>query len=300
MGSIQISVSRIGHNNRKSSSTFKMKSVLSIFSLATAEQLIFCKSGQKDACQFAFDKLDGYPNDSCNVIDTDAQITVNGESSFKTLESYVAENCGMRGVGNDPSVTTDLLGYGCWCSFGQKLKFGVGQPVDLQDKICRQLNHNYRCIEIDAAAEGKTCPFDFKDYMFLMSNIPKNRFSVECQSLHDMLTSMIPNLYKPEDSNCAVRRCVSDSEFLRKSMDLYVEMSHPFNEDLEWIEYGGSFDKDTCGTRLGGEKVEPICCAEYPDRFPIQDSETGCCINKRYNMLIEDCCMDGVFPIGFC
>jgi len=279
-----------------------MKIVIPFLSLATAEQLIFCKSGQDDACQFAFDTLDGHPNDSCNVIDTDAQSIIDGESTFNTLESYVAENCGMRGFDNDNHVRTSLLGYGCWCSFGQKLKFGSGQPVDLQDEICRQLNHNYRCIEIDAAAEGKTCPYDFTDYMVVMSRMTGGTLTSSCDTTHRALGMFFPNDYKPENHDCAVRRCVADTEFTARQLTRQSIDPHGFNSDLKWTEYGGNFDKDTCRGQAG-QRDELICCAEYPDRFPIWNSnQTGCCVDKRYNMVTEDCCMDGSVTAvgGFC
>jgi len=275
-----------------------MKVVLPLLSLATAEQLIFCNSGQDDACQFAFDTLDGQPNDSCNVLDTEEQKIVEGESIFGTLETYISEHCGMRAIANN--VREQLAGYGCWCSFGQKMKFGTGQAKDYQDEICRQLNHNYRCIEIDAAAENKTCPYDFKDYMVVLSPVTGEELTSHCKVMFMAYDLIKPGKYKLEDRKCAIRRCVSDAEFLSKQAQLSVD-SLGFNEDLKWHEYGGSFDKEQCkGT--GGQRDDLICCADYPNRFPIwNSSRTGCCVDKRYDMVNEECCNDGgISAIGYC
>jgi len=279
-----------------------MKSVLPLLSLAVSEQLIFCNSDQDDACQFAFDTLDGYPNDSCYILDTEKENIVAGKSVFGTLSTYISEHCGMRNI--QIGVRKQLAGYGCWCSFGQNLKFGSGPVVDYQDEICRQLNHNYRCMEVDAAVEQKACGYEFKDYMAVLSPVTDERDSIEkCVKIFTFFDTIEPGKYKQEDRPCAIRKCVSDTEFLSKQAQISVDPLG-FDEDLKWLEYGGKFDKEQCKQEQGtvGQRDELICCAAYPNRFPIwNSSQIGCCVNKRYNLVSEDCCNDGgVSAVGYC
>ena len=49
-----------------------------------------------------------------------------------------------------------IWGYGCWCHFGADLMVGHGQPQNVFDAICKDLQLCSRCAKYDGKVEGYT------------------------------------------------------------------------------------------------------------------------------------------------
>lgn len=74
--------------------------------------------------------------------------------------------------------------YGCWCNFKEKpyLYRGHGEPVDVFDEACKQLEENYLCAQAQFKNKGITCDItgttysgkDMYNYYVSFSEIQKD------------------------------------------------------------------------------------------------------------------------------
>ena len=51
----------------------------------------------------------------------------------------------------------DIVGYGCWCHFGDEYQKGRGRVVDEVDGSCKELARGYHCIHMDALKRNESC-----------------------------------------------------------------------------------------------------------------------------------------------
>jgi len=211
--------------------------------------------------------------------------------------------------------------YGCWCHTGDQYPgpFFLTEAIDSKDdydEACKAKHMGYDCIVMDAAANNMVCPPTETDYDLRMTPQPDGSFLLECSETI-------------ENDWCKRRVCLVDMRFLIRQDTLddantfkdLASFGHPgFHDNV------GNFDVSTCkaprdnsGNGEGGKKknITRVCCGDYPYRV-IYDKDNrnnnACCeyddaainaayrfdlkIGQVYNEVMNQCCSDGVQPVG--
>jgi len=205
-------------------------------------------------------------------------------------------SCRNGGPGCTSYFDIDAIwGYGCYCLFGADWRKAHGKPMNEVDSICQKLHHCYKCARIDGAEEDSTCDPAFENYSApVVKDIDNQGIWVSCESG--------PNA----GDNCKIRSCCCDIMFAQGLLDIFfsgVVFDPTLKHELGW-DFEGNCPRPTCSDP-SGYCPAPVkeCCGEYPERFPYapKNGARGCCVNKTYNTLMLECCVNGVTKkVGEC
>jgi len=174
--------------------------------------------------------------------------------------------------------------YGCWCYFYEYGR-GKGEPVDVIDELCKQLQFGYECAIRDGEDEGSFCtPWE----VAYNSAVGGSGLTIaeECAQNN------------PSDL-CATRACTVEGNFVAHLLDLFV--SGVYTNGIYKHDYG--FDPDV-SCAVGNSRVNAFdqdhnqyisCCGYYPDRKPFNTAQgdRACCFDRTYSTLVSNCCPDG-------
>ena len=183
---------------------------------------------------------------------------------------------------NDNSPASQLDGYGCWCNFGENYFLGRGQPVDLNDQLCKQLHDGYACAVIDSeqepSQENDVCEpwkIEYKA-VSIFSNDPNS----DCKAAN-------------KDNTCAANACTVETYFQQQVIsNLFAEIEI----DVNSFGHSKGFDsREGCPINQGVKSESRECCGEYPIRFPYKslDGARACCDGRTYSTVKFECCDDG-------
>ena len=198
-----------------------------------------------------------------------------------------------------------MNGYGCWCYLDDTWRdanqvlinrpaiLAHGQVVDDLDASCRDLINSYKCIEMDAEANGITdCDAQAVDY------IPYNflggqDINVECANSNS-------------GNECAANACIVEGAFTLKYIayvgDLAPSLTtHPdFNPDHVHNNNAfsaGTFDPEvSCPGIPNPVGSDKECCGEFalltrhPYRLYSGFTTRSCCQNTVINNELTQCC----------
>lgn len=106
--------------------------------------------------------------------------------------------------------------YGCWCYFDGKYSTGRGKTVDEFDVECKNLHQNYACGSIDAIHDRDyhCIPWEVQYNTFELSYRESTNVEIECAKAN-------------AGDSCASRSCVSEMNFVRNVMGLYMQGIYP-------------------------------------------------------------------------
>jgi len=173
-----------------------------------------------------------------------------------------------------------IWGYGCWCHFGADLMVGHGQPQNVFDAICKDLQLCLRCAKWDGKNEGYGC--DPVTQTWNGGSGPD--FITQC-------TAGNP------DNDCASHVCSCEQTIIAEIMDLAFQPHTPENEytDVYLHSNGFVFGEENC-PKANGPQYDAECCGLYPKRFPFGSGNPNkaCCADVTiYNPVYQECCNDG-------
>ena len=221
----------------------------------------------------------------------------------KFPENQRPSPCDERGTAFDGQMMmfSSAGQYGCWCDINNGLKRSSNaEPVNSLDYACRDLHHNYNCIQID----DSSCNPRALDATKGEYNLP--------------LSALSP-LVSPEDAcasfnivdSCAYNTCLVESYFLRETITpvyggdpTWIEMwddvnyqhspigNFDFNDQCDVAAFGiagvgcgpnGCGPATIAGARTNGKQ----CCGQYPAK-------------TAYYPERAQCCEDVIEPLGTC
>lgn len=196
--------------------------------------------------------------------------------------------------------------YGCWCYAWSQWQTGEGRsaPRDEHDDACKAHSMGFKCITLDAEAEGKEChPYE-TSYSTL---ITQNKYGEDIVECADSI----------EDDWCKRRVCLVELRLLARFYHLIGTGIWP-----DYAQFGhrsakkGLFDPVAeCNPLAGAQPVEQVCCGDYPYRTwfyrnQANSQDTQCCefedpdITRAYGFSInvgalysskdQQCTADGV------
>ena len=188
-------------------------------------------------------------------------------------------------------------GYGCWCYLDDTWRdanqvlinrpaiLAHGKVVDAMDESCRDLINSYKCIEMDAEANGITdCDAQAVDYT-AFSFSPAGDLTAECTANNV--------------GECAINACIVEGAFTLRFEDHLADMTlHPdYNGDHVHNSQGGTFDPEVncpgIPNPVGSDKE---CCGmhsmltRHPYRLYSGFTTRSCCQNTVINNELEQCC----------
>jgi len=143
-------------------------------------------------------------------------------------------------------VMENLRGYGCWCDLNSEFNHtGSGPPISELDAACKRYVESNKCISADSIREQADCPKDFKDYFVTVSLQPEKDFEKECRIFNSMLAGN--ENWEPDMLECAVKKCIVESKFLRNVIHIAVQPEFKFSLKGIRLERNGFFDvKSEC------------------------------------------------------
>lgn len=150
-------------------------------------------------------------------------------------------------------VMENLRGYGCWCDINSEFDFtGIGPPANRLDLACKKYVEANRCINSDSITAQSDCPGDFKDYYVAVSTQPEATVEQQCEIFNTFIS--IQRSWPEELLQCAIRKCIVESKFLRTVIQISTHPDFEFNMEPIRLERNGFFDPDHhCINRVGGK-----------------------------------------------
>ena len=103
----------------------------------------------------------------------------------------------------------DIEDYGCWCYFDGTKK-GHGEPVDLVDENCKNLNLGYECVKMDNPDCNVTWVEYYSDIMQVI-NGEMETYEM-CEDFND--------------DQCAIDVCAVEVRFVEKNIVRFLEGSY--------------------------------------------------------------------------
>ena len=105
-----------------------------------------------------------------------------------------------------------INGYGCWCYFNEEDHGkGRGAPVNVIDKLCKNLYDGYDCINLD----DENCePYTVENDVLMSPTGFSNTSNFA--DLHSSCTAIT-------DTNCEAMTCIVESQFLSSLLQIYIE-----------------------------------------------------------------------------
>ena len=252
-------------------------------------------------------------DDDRNKITGRSSVGGSGSSSGMSApsSSHIQQNIGY--------FLDNIWNYGCWCYFGDNMKFGRGKPVNEMDATCRALNYCYTCVRLDEKENSNTC---------LPGKVQYNRpVSLDEEAQQQAISCEKAN----EGDSCKINTCRCETQFISKLISFFFDPEHIF--EPEYKHDKKVFDPNSCGPLpphlrgldgddnddqdhpndygnggyrginniLKNPQGERQCCGEYPDRKPYNTAIQGCCKGtdeKAINRIFRidgtlQCCRDG-------
>jgi len=243
-------------------------------------------------------------------------------ASLESLQANVEKLAKSRGmesnlrVGASPrafqgfikEMFASINGYGCWCYLDAGWRNGEqqqvnrasiqahGMAVDPIDESCRDLINSYKCIEMDAEAQGDyTCDSQAVEY------IPFNFFSANTDVEDECTLQNSPNM-------CAVNACIVEGAFTMKYINYLFDgiPSHPdFSSEYLHVSNNGTFDPAvSCPGIPNPVGSDRECCGDYasltrhPYRLYTGFTTRSCCGVEVINNEIQQCCNNSPLDIN--
>jgi len=203
--------------------------------------------------------------------------------NFLKLAIDRKRDANLRGANCDPGTDCGVIfdfskiwNYGCWCYFGENAGKGKGQPQNVVDQICKNLQLCYRCVKIDSYADTEICNPANTTYEFQAQNIDGG-IETTCKLSN-------PN------NKCAYHTCCCEQDFISKMIEL---LWNGYIFDYSYHHSVWTTQWNTCNYHGGIHTLD--CCGEYPKRRPyFSDMNMDCCDNRiLYNFNRKQCCSDG-------
>jgi len=177
-----------------------------------------------------------------------------------------------------------LQNYGCHCFPGQsRPSGGMGPAVDSKDRLCLDLSHCHKCIELEH--KGRCDPY-FSNYQYSINNN-----TVNCENNNDP---------------CLQNLCECDKHFAEKMASSW---SDKFNR-FYWlnprnVDSGNTFNfREVCVPKAGIHTPDACCGgAIFHEKRPFDSGVWSCCgeTGKLYDHGLQECCEDGrVVYFGGC
>lgn len=224
---------------------------------------------------------------------------------------------GMTDFGN-------IWRYGCWCSFGERILEGRGEPKDEIDRACRDLTLAMRCVDYDSKTGTCTENCDEAcDARNVIYNRPIQRPGETADT-----SSYLQCSRSNKRSKCKLWSCSIETDFAKRLVDFFFKSIslhdryvhdfgfnpafecqsidnqsnsnqmnlNPLNQEKKpgnWQEnQKKKGDVNRSIESLNGKKIaDPYdsftCCGEYPARKMISSQMFGCCpkfLGKKYKI----------------
>lgn len=205
--------------------------------------------------------------------------------------------------------------YGCWCYFGNDrkgLNYGRGDPIDVWDALCKQLQEGYECAVIDAETRGETCEPWNTSYDTDDTEARKSAYKLETGKDTMFGTSdpkwkehgLTDALWMCEEGKdvgteqCQIQTCIAEYFYVQSVWMLVYESGISYHQGpanmalVEEFQTANSylddgFDRETvCPPKGHGfahaDKVDKACCGFWPRRFAyktetFEGNPRGCC-----------------------
>lgn len=130
-----------------------------------------------------------------------------GSASLRTSKII-----GMTDFGN-------IWRYGCWCSFGDRVLEGRGEPKDDIDRACRDLTLAMRCVDYDSKIGTCTDNCDETcDARNVMYNRPVQRPGENADT-----SSYLQCSRSNKRSKCKLWSCSVETDFAKKLVDFFFK-----------------------------------------------------------------------------
>jgi len=211
-------------------------------------------------------------------------------------------------VGEPERGLEAINGYGCWCYLDNEWRdadqklinrpsiLAHGQVVDTIDEACRALINAYKCIEMDAEANG--------DFDCDAQSVPYDAYN-SFQST----VSLEVYCNRENVGLCAINACIAEGAFTFMYRDYFI--GNPIIGDITSVEgynvahthasnNGGTFDPAVecqgIPNPVGSDKE---CCGDFalqsrkPFRLYSGFTTRSCCSNQVLNNELNKCCAIG-------
>ena len=212
-------------------------------------------------------------------------------------------------AGNIKLGLEPINGYGCWCYLDDTWRdanqvlinrpaiLAHGQIVDPIDESCRSLINAYKCIEMDAEANGiEDCDAQSVEYT------PFNFFSAASLSPASIETDCDAN----NIGECAQNACKAEGAFTMLYLQLLLTNSITDSPDYNVAHVhntrgvvGGTFDPEiNCSGIPNPVGSDKECCGAFeeltrkPYRLYSGFTTRGCCAGEVINQELMQCCAD--------
>ena len=152
------------------------------------------------------------------------------------MGKHSESNSGSNALGGDfggdfkprSFTSSDMIGltgfneiwrYGCWCSFGQSILFGRGEPKDAVDQACRELTLAMRCIRHDT--QNTTCTSDCDNNCNVLDIEYSRPVSRDGETIDT--SSYVQCARSNKKSKCRTWTCAVETDFAKKLVDFFFE-----------------------------------------------------------------------------
>merc|ERR1711879_525887 len=227
------------------------------------------------------------------------------KSILGNVENYqrrMANRTNRAFQGVTASVFEPINGYGCWCYLDDQWRdenqvlinrpaiLAHGKVVDNMDETCRDLINSYKCIEMDAEAEGiNDCDAQAVPYVAFGFEAGRD-LEADCQADN-------------AGDNCAINACIVEATFTFKFID-YMGFTSPSittheDYDAQYVHTskGGTFDPEVSCPGIPNPVGSPKeCCGDFaqltrhPFRLQTGFTTRSCCAGEVINNEISQCC----------
>lgn len=183
-----------------------------------------------------------------------------------------------------------IMEYGCWCNLASGFKKGRGTPVNELDAVCRNVNLNTRCIDLDAKVGNYTCnPYEINFFpAFMGLSTDAAELESQCQDVNDLLYDENDN---PNDKACAIRTCVVSTYLVSALAEFSLTVGYKYEpeyvhigrtyEDADDKEQDGTFDFEKNCPSMDYSTGPKNCCGLYPYRHEYRTDLKECCVEKE-------------------
>ena len=185
--------------------------------------------------------------------------------------------------------------YGCWCHFEENYNAAKGKPMDQLDGICKSLHMNYECgkLSIDNLEERDACiPWETPFHHGLKSMMNNQEILNMCE-IHN----------PPSQDLCAYITCKAESIFI---FDIFRAIDYDFANLATALFDDGIASEANKGqeayqARCFSENFnnrDKQCCGSEAYQFLYNGARLGCCGERTYNPVFEECCGNGEVSVS--
>merc|ERR1712166_1079879 len=239
------------------------------------------------------------------------------QASMKSLgsniDSYSAAHANSSSRAFSGATATGFApinGYGCWCYLDDTWRdanqvlinrpaiLAHGKVVDALDESCRELINSYKCIEMDAEANGiADCDAQAVSYT-AFSFIPSADLATECADNN------------PGDE-CAANACIVEGAFTLRFLGDLADMTAHVDFDAAHVHTNNAFSAGTFDPVVSCPGIpNPVgsdkeCCGDHalltrhPSRLYSGFTTRSCCVGEVINNELSQCCVStGVTDIN--